>query len=239
VEERLLLSIKNIRVHYGALEAVRDVSMEIPETSITSLLGANGSGKSTILKAISGLKDLISGEIWFDGQRIDVVRAHKIAKLGIAHIPEGKQLFPYMSVIDNLSVGAYSRDNKKEIERDIEDVFEQFSILKGKRNKHARLLSGGEQETLAIARGLMLKPKLLLMDEPLQGLAPLVQQDIAGIILDLNKRGLTVLMVEHNVHMALEVSHDVYVLDLGKIVLHGAPQELTKTEYVQKIYLAG
>jgi branched-chain amino acid transport system ATP-binding protein len=239
VEEQLLLSIKNIRVHYGALEAVRDVSMEIPETSITSLLGANGSGKSTILKAISGLKKPVSGEIRFDGQRIDVIPAHKIAKLGIAHIPEGKQLFPYMPVIDNLRVGAYSRDNKNEVDRDIEEAFEHFPILKERKNKQARLLSGGEQETLAIARGLMLKPKLLLMDEPLQGLAPLVQQDIASVILDLNKRGLTVLMVEHNVHMALEVSHDVYILDLGKIILHGAPQELTKTEYVQKIYLAG
>jgi branched-chain amino acid transport system ATP-binding protein len=235
----MLLSIKNIHVHYDALEAVSDVSMEISKGSITSLLGANGSGKSTIFKAISHLKELTSGEIWYDSQRIDRVPAHKIAQFGIVHVPEGKGLFPYMSVIDNLLVGAHSRKDNDEIKRDIEEMFEQFPILKERENKQARLLSGGEQETLAIARALMVRPKLLLLDEPLQGLAPVVQEQIADTIADLNKRGLTVLMVEHNVHMALEMSHDVYILDRGKIILHGTPQELTKTEYVQKIYLAG
>lgn len=235
----MLLSIKNARVHYDVAEVVSKVSMEIPEGSMTSLLGANGSGKTTVLRAISRLKKLTSGEIWFDGQRIDRFPAHKIAQLGIAHVPEGKGVFPYMSVIDNLRVGADSRKNKDGVKRDIEEMFEEFPILKARRKKGARLLSGGEQQMLAIARALMLKPKLLLLDEPLQGLAPVVQEQIADIILNLNKRGLTVLMVEHNIHMALEMSHDVYILDSGKIILHGAPQELTETEYVQKIYLAG
>jgi len=213
--------------------------MEIPERSITGLLGANGSGKSTIFKAITGLKTLTSGEIWFNEQKIDGVPAHKIAQLGIVHVPEGKGLFPFMSVLDNLRMGAFSRKDNNGIKQDIEEMFDHFPILKKRRNKQARLLSGGEQEILAIARALMAKPKLLLLDEPLQGLAPVVQEDIANIILDLNMKGLTILMAEHNVHMALEMSHDVYVLDIGKIILHGAPQELTKTEYVQKIYLAG
>jgi branched-chain amino acid transport system ATP-binding protein len=234
-----VLSIRNIRVHYDVAEVVSDVSMEIPEGSMTALLGANGSGKSTILRSISNLKKITSGEIWFDGRRIDRMPPDKIVKLGIAHVPEGKGIFPYMSVIDNLRVGAYTRKNKAEIKRDIEEMFEHFPILKERRNKDAGLLSGGEQETVAIARGLLVRPKLLLLDEPLQGMAPVVQEEIANIIVDLNKTGLTVLMVEHNVHMALEMSHDVYILDIGKIILHGAPTELTKTEYVQKIYLSG
>jgi len=235
----LALSIRNIRVHYDVAEVVSDVSMEIPEGSMTALLGANGSGKSTILRSISNLKKITSGEIWFDGRRIDRMPPDKIVKLGIAHVPEGKGIFPYMSVIDNLRVGAYTRKNKAEIKRDIEEMFEHFPILKERRNKDAGLLSGGEQETVAIARGLLVRPKVLLLDEPLQGMAPVVQEEIANIIVNLNKTGLTVLLVEHNVHMALEMSHDVYILDIGKIILHGAPNELTKTEYVQKIYLSG
>jgi len=235
----LVLSIRNIRVHYDVAEVVSDVSMEIPEGSMTALLGANGSGKSTILRSISNLKKITSGEIWFDGRRIDRMPPDKIVKLGIAHVPEGKGIFPYMSVIDNLRVGAYTRKNKAEIKRDIEEMFEHFPILKERRNKDAGLLSGGEQETVAIARGLLVRPKVLLLDEPLQGMAPVVQEEIANIIVNLNKTGLTVLLVEHNVHMALEMSHDVYILDIGKIILHGAPNELTKTEYVQKIYLSG
>ncbi len=234
-----MLSIRNIRVHYDVAEVVSSVSMEIPKGSMTALLGANGSGKSTILRAISRLKKITSGEIWFDGRRIDRMPPDKIVKLGIAHVPEGKGVFPYMSVIDNLRMGAYTRKNKAEVKRDIEEMFEHFPILKERRNKAAGLLSGGEQETVAIARGLLARPKLLLLDEPLQGMAPVVQEEIANIVVNLNKTGLTVLLVEHNIHMALEMSHDVYILDIGKIILHGAPNELTKTEYVQKIYLSG
>ncbi|MFC2039333.1 ABC transporter ATP-binding protein [Chloroflexota bacterium] len=239
-EEDLLVSLNDTHVHYGVAEVVNGVSMEIQERSITSLLGANGSGKTTILRSISQLKRLTSGEIWFDGHRIDGIAPHKIAKLGVAHVPEGKGIFPYMSVLDNVRVGADVQEDKNEAKRDVEEIYEYFPILKHRGNKAAGVLSGGEQQILAIARTLMLKPKLLLLDEPLQGMAPLVQEEIANIILGLNeKRGLTVLMVEHNVHMALDISHDVYVLDSGKIILHGSPQELTKAEYVQKIYLAG
>lgn len=234
-----MLSIRDIRVHYDVAEVVSGVSMEIQEGSMTALLGANGSGKSTIFRSVSNLKKITSGEIWFDGRRIDRMPPDKIVKLGIAHVPEGKGIFPYMSVIDNLRVGAYTRKNRVEIRRDIEEMFEHFPILKERRNKNAGLLSGGEQEIVAIARGLLVKPKLLLLDEPLQGMAPVVQEEIADIIINLNKTGLTVLMVEHNVHMALEMSDDVYILDIGKIILHGDPNELTKTEYVQKIYLSG
>jgi len=235
----LVLSIRDIRVHYDVAEVVSGVSMEIQDGSMTALLGANGSGKSTIFRSVSNLKKMTSGEIWFDGRRIDRMPPDKIVKLGIAHVPEGKGIFPYMSVIDNLRVGAYTRKNRAEIRRDIEEMFEHFPILKERRHKNAGLLSGGEQEIVAIARGLLVRPKLLLLDEPLQGMAPVVQEEIADIIINLNKTGLTVLMVEHNVHMALEMSHDVYILDIGKIILHGSPNELTKTEYVQKIYLSG
>jgi len=235
-----MLSIRNVRIHYGVLEAVSDVSMEISQGSITSLLGANGSGKSTIFKAISGLKHITSGEIWLNNRRIDSVPTHNRVNLGLAHVPEGKGLFPFMSVMENLRMGAYSRSNKAEIKQDIEEMFEHFPILKERRNKQARLLSGGQQETLAIARALMTKPKLLLLDEPLQGIAPLVQEEIVRIILDLNhKRGLTTFVIEHNVNMALRMSQDIYILDSGKVILHGAPQDLSKTEYIQKIYLAG
>lgn len=235
----MLLSIKDIRVHYDVAEVVSGVSMDIPERSITALLGANGSGKSTILRAISRLKGLTSGEIWFDDQRIDNLPAHEIPRLGIGHVLEGRGLFPYMSVMDNLRMGAFTRKDGGGVNRDIEEMFEHFPILRERRRKVAGRLSGGEQQVLAMARALILKPKLLMLDEPLQGMAPVVQEQIADIILDLNRRGVTVLMVEHAVHMALEMSHDVYILDVGKVGLHGTPQELTETEYVQKIYLAG
>jgi branched-chain amino acid transport system ATP-binding protein len=235
-----MLNIKNIRVHYGVFEAVSDVSLEISHGSITSLLGANGSGKSTIFKAISGLKELTAGEIWLDNRRIDNIPAHKRVKFGLAHVPEGKGLFPYMSVMENIRMGAYTRTDKAEVTRDIEDMFEHFPILRERRNQQARLLSGGQQETLAIARALMTKPKLLLLDEPLQGISPLVQEEIANIIIDLNrKRGLSTFVIEHNVNMALRLSNDIYILDSGKVILHGPPQDLSKTEYIQKIYLAG
>jgi branched-chain amino acid transport system ATP-binding protein len=222
------------------LQAVSGVSMDIAQGSITSLLGANGSGKSTILKGISGLKKLSSGEIWFNGQKINDLPPHRLVKLGIAHVPEGKGLFPYMSVADNLGLGAYVRNDKAEIKQDTKEMLEHFPILKIRSNKQARFLSGGEQETLVIARALMTKPKLLLLDEPLQGIAPIVQEEIANIVLNLNKEtGLSIFVVEHNVNMALKISHDVYILETGKVILHGTPQELTKTEYVQKIYLAG
>lgn len=235
-----MLNIKDISVYYDELQAVRDVSIDITQGHITSLLGANGSGKSTILRTVSGLKKVSSGEIWFDGKKISDLSPHMIVKLGIVHVPEGKGLFPYMSVSDNLWLGAYLRNDKAKKQQDIEEIYKHFPILKEKKNQQARFLSGGQQETLAIARALMANPKLLLLDEPLQGISPIVQEEIANIILNLNQeKGLSVFIVEHNVNMALKMSHEVFILDTGKVILHGTPQDLTKTEYVQKIYLAG
>jgi len=233
------LELKEVRIHYGPLEAVRGVSMQIDEGSIVGLLGANGSGKSTILKTISGLMKPTSGEIWFDGKRIDGRPVDSIVKHGIIHIPEGRQLFPNMSVRENLKLGAYLRKDKREIKQDMEELAEHFPILKERWNVKAQTLSGGEQEMLAIARGLMTKPKLVLVDEPLQGLAPLIQKEIERIISDLNRNGLTILMVEHNVHMTLGMSDKIYILEIGQVISEGSPKELSEDEYVQKIYLAG
>jgi len=235
----VFLELSGIHVHYGVFEAVRGVSMQIPEGSIIGLLGANGSGKSTILKTISGLKRPTRGEIRFNGKRIDGKPTHKVIESGIAHVPEGRRLFPLMTVGENLELGAYLRKDKKEIRRDMEEMAEHFPILKKRWNQRAGNLSGGEQEMLAIARALMVRPKLLLMDEPLQGLAPAVQEDIKSIIHDLNIRGLGILMVEHNVHMTLGMSHSIFILEVGQVILNGSPTELSESEYVQKVYLGG
>ena len=233
------LSLRNLTVHYGALEAVKDVSFEVPAGKIVSLLGANGSGKSTILKAISGLKKPAGGEIWFQGSRIDGEPTYAIMRKGIVHVPEGRGLFPYMTVFENLQMGAFSRKSakKQEIERDMEEIYEHFPILKERRNSRAKTLSGGEAEMLALARGLMAKPKLLLLDEPLQGLSPVLIEEVANIITMLNQRGITILMVEHNISMSFELSQWVYILETGELALQGKPQELSQTDYVQQYYL--
>jgi len=233
------LSLRNLTVRYGALEAVKSVSLEVPAGKIVSLLGANGSGKSTILKAISGLKKPAGGEILFQGLRIDGEPPYAILRMGIVHVPEGRGLFPYMTVFENLQMGAFSRTKakKQEIERDLEEIYEFFPILKERRNSRAKTLSGGEAEMLALARGLMAKPKLLLLDEPLQGISPVVIKEIANIITMLNQRGITILMVEHNISMSFELSQWVYILETGELILQGKPQELSETDYVQKFYL--
>lgn len=233
------LSLRNLTVCYGVLEAVKDVSFEVPAGKIVSLLGANGSGKSTILKAISGLKKPAGGEIWFQGSRIDGEPTHAIMRKGIVHVPEGRGLFPYMTVFENLQMGAFSRKSakKQEIERDMEEIYAYFPILKERRSSRAKTLSGGEAEMLALARGLMAKPKLLLLDEPLQGLSPVLIEEVANIITMLNQRGITILMVEHNISMSFELSQWVYILETGELALQGKPQELSQTDYVQQYYL--
>ncbi len=235
----MLLDVQDIRAHYGQLEAVKGVSMQIPQGSIVSMLGANGSGKSTIMKSISGLKRITSGEIWFDGQRLDGIPTEQRVKLGLAQVLEGKGLFPEMTVLENLKMGAYTRKDKQEIKEDMEELLERFPILAEKAKKDAKTLSGGQQETLAIARSLMTKPKLLMLDEPLQGLSPIVVGEVEQIIYDLNEKGMTILMVEHNVHMALGMADRVNILEFGKIIMEGSPKELSEAEYVQKVYLAG
>lgn len=231
--------VRNLTVHYGALAAVRGVSFDVPEGKIVSLLGPNGSGKSTTVRAISGIKRPTSGEVWFQGTRIDKKPANEIVKMGITHVLEGRRLFPYMTVLENLQMGAYTRGaaEKREIESDLEEIYEHFPILKERRNRQARTLSGGEAQVLAIARGLMSKPKFLLMDEPLQGLSPVAIEEIANIIARLKQSGYTILMIEHNISMAFDISEWVYFLFEGELVLQGQPQELSETEYVQKFYL--
>lgn len=233
----MLLDIKDIHCRYGSLEAVRGVSLEVTENTIVALLGANGSGKSTIMKTVAGLKKPTQGEIWFGGQRIDGMPPYKVVRTGITLVPEGRQLFPYMTVFDNLRLGASSRRDKEGIEEDLEKLCGHYPILAKKKNERALTLSGGQQAQLAIARGLMARPKMLLLDEPLQGLSPIVIGEVEEMILELNKGGLTVMMVEHNIHMALNMSHKVYVLSNGQISMEGDPEELSQTEYVQRVYL--
>jgi branched-chain amino acid transport system ATP-binding protein len=234
-----LLRVKNLKVRYGNFEALRDVSFTIPAGEIVSLLGPNGAGKSTTVRAISGMKSLSSGEIWFQGIRIDNKSANEIVKMGISHILEGRGLFPQMTVLENLQMGAYSLEDakKEEIERDIEKIYEHFPVLKEKRKDRAETLSGGQGQQLAIARGLMSKPKLLLMDEPLQGLSPVLVEEIVSIITRLKESGVTILVIEQNVSIAFNISKWVYFLFDGELVLQGRPQELSETEYVQKFYL--
>jgi branched-chain amino acid transport system ATP-binding protein len=235
----MLLKVKNITVHYGKSMALDDVSVEVAEGSVVSIIGANGAGKSTILRALSGLVPLVSGEIWFLDKRIDGMATTEIVKLGIVHIPEGRKLFPYLTVLINLKLGASLRKDKAGINKDMDEVFERFPILWDRRNQKAGTLSGGEQQMLAIGRGLMAKPKLLLMDEPSLGLAPIVIDELAGVITDINQRGVSVLLVEQNIPLALRVANRGYALQVGRVVLEGDIDEFKSTETVRRAYLGG
>ena len=235
----MLLDVRNIRVHYDKVEAVKGVSLGAEAGMISTLIGANGAGKTTILKAISGLKRLTAGEIRFGGERIDGMSAHKIVELGIAHVPEGRRLFGLMTVRHNLLVGAYLQKDKKELERVLEEVFHHFPILKERQKQIAKTLSGGEQQMLAMGRALMAKPKVILMDEPSLGLAPLMVAEITRIIDDIKNGGLTVLLVEQNASLALGLADTGYVLETGRMALQGESRELVKNEHVRKAYLGG
>jgi branched-chain amino acid transport system ATP-binding protein len=235
----MFLSITDLFVNYGKLEVLKGVSMEIEEGKISLLLGANGSGKSTLLKTITGLNRPISGSIRFQETKINGVASYDILRLGIAHILEGRKIFPYMTVLENLELGAYSRKNKREIARDIEAMCERFPILGQKRKEQSGNLSGGEQQTLVIALALMTKAKLLLMDEPSQGLSPLLVNEVADTITGLNRDGLSIVLVEHNLRLGLSIADKVYVLENGKIVFEANSTDLSGVEYAQKIYLGG
>jgi len=202
----MLLSIKDIHVYYGLLEAVKGVSMEVGEQGIVALIGANGAGKSTILRAISGLNRPKGGEIWFKGQRIDKMSPQDIVKMGIAHVPEGKRLFGDMSIQDNLLMGAYLRNDREGIQQTLEEIYGHFPILKDRRKQKSSTLSGGEQQMLAIGRALMSEPKLLLLDEPSMGLSPVMGQEIVEIVRTLHSRGIGVILVEQNAELALDIS---------------------------------
>lgn len=232
--------VRNLSIHFRKIEAVKDVSIEVPEGIIVALLGANGAGKSTLFKAISGFIKPLSGSIWFREGRIDGKLPDEILRRGISQVLEGKRLFRRQTVLENLDMGAYSRnDGRQETNKDREELLERFPILKEKAKVRSGLLSGGQQQILAIARSLMAKPKLLLMDEPAQGLAPLVIKEIAEIIKELNKSGLTIMVIEHNVRLALGLADKVFILDNGKLVFEGTPASFSEDEYTQKVYLGG
>jgi branched-chain amino acid transport system ATP-binding protein len=234
---RASLRLKAIQVHYGKAEAVRGVSVEVADGSVTGIIGANGAGKSTIMKAVSGLVPITTGEIWFKDSRIDRMESHKIVQLGAVQVPEGRRLFPYMSVIANIRIGAYLNKNKAVIKENMDRIFQRFPILRERRNQRAETLSGGEQQMLAIGRALMADPQLLLMDEPSWGLAPLVVRELARIVTDINKEGITVLLVEQNAGLTSKLTDYVYVLEVGKVVLEGNIREIMTNETVRRAFL--
>jgi len=233
----MLLEIKALRVHYGKAEALKGISLSVDEGAIVALIGANGAGKTTTLRIMSGLKVPTSGEIWFQGKRIDAMPAHDIVKLGIAHIPEGRIVFAPMTVLDNLRMGAYLRKDKHQIARDLDIMYERFPVLKERHKQLAGSLSGGEQQMLAIARALMTRPKLLLMDEPSMGLSPILVEEVGNIIRDINEGGIGIILVEQNARMALGLANKAYILEVGSITLEGDAKELANDERVKKAYL--
>lgn len=233
----MFLSVRDTFVNYAMLEVLKGVSVEIEETKISLLLGANGSGKSTLFKAITGLHHPISGSIWFQGQRIDRLTPQKILQAGIALVPEGRMLFSEMTVLENLYMGAYLQKEGREIRRRLEEVFALFPILKERQRQIAGSLSGGEQQMVAIARALMNKPKLLLLDEPSQGLSPSIVSEIADMLNRLSRDGFTLMLVEHNLRLGLSLAHKVYVLENGKIAFEAESTDLSGVEFAKRIYL--
>lgn len=234
-----MLELSNIDVYYGAIHALKNMNLKINPGEIVTLVGANGAGKSTTLKAISGIQKPKSGQINFNGKDISSMNAPDIVKLGISHIPEGRRIFSKMSVMENLEMGAYTRNDKVEIKKDYEKVFSLFPRLLERKEQMAGTLSGGEQQMLAIARGLMSRPKLLLLDEPSMGLAPIIVNEIFSIIENINKEGTTVLLVEQNAYMALNTADRAYIIRNGKIEIEGDAKEMLKDERVKTAYLEG
>jgi len=235
----MLLSLKNLKVYYGKAEAIKGINIDVPEGSVTGLIGANGAGKSTIMRAVSGLIPISAGEIWFQNKKIDGMATHEIVRMGIVQVPEHRRLFPHMSVMQNIKTGTYLRKDKDGIKKDLDRTLQLFPILGQRRNQLASTLSGGEQQMLAIGRALMAKPKLLLMDEPSLGLAPLVVQSLVDVIGEINKDGISVLLVEQNAGLAFSTTELLYVLTVGKITLEGKTKELMDNEIVRKSFLGG
>ena len=234
-----MLKVENINVYYGAIHALKGISVEVKQGEIVTLIGANGAGKSTILRTISGLLRAKTGDIVFEGNAIGGMAAEEIVRKGISQVPEGRRIFANMTVAENLELGAYIRSDKAGIRKDIDKVFERFPRLGERRAQIAGTLSGGEQQMLAIGRGLMSQPKLMLLDEPSMGLAPLLVKEIFSIIQEINASGTTILLVEQNAHMALSIAHKAYVLETGRITLSGTAKELSESEAVRKAYLGG
>jgi len=234
-----MLSVKEISASYGHVQALSGVSLEVPEKKTVTLIGSNGAGKSTLLKAISGLLKPSRGSIEFGGARIEGLPPDRIVALGIAHCPEGRRLFPELTVFENLEMGAYLSNSKKFVQDRIEQLFDSFPILRERRNQLAGTLSGGEQQQVAIARALALNPKMVLFDEPSLGLAPILVDQVEKILLTLKEQKITILLVEQNANMALDVADYAYVMETGGIILQGPSADLRQDEKVAKAYLGG
>ncbi|TAA08487.1 ABC transporter ATP-binding protein [Streptococcus parasuis] len=234
-----MLKVENLSVHYGVIEAVKNVSFEVNEGEVVTLIGANGAGKTSILRTISGLVRPSSGTISFLGNEIQKVPARKIVADGLSQVPEGRHVFAGLTVMENLEMGAFLRNNREENQANLKKIFARFPRLEERKNQDAATLSGGEQQMLAMGRALMSQPKLLLLDEPSMGLAPIFIQEIFDIIQDIQKQGTTVLLIEQNAHKALAIADRGYVLETGKVVLSGTGKELLASEEVKKAYLGG
>jgi len=234
-----MLVLQDVNVYYGAIHALKGISLEVNEGEIVTLIGSNGAGKSTSLKTISGLLRPKQGKLSFKGMDLATIQPQEIVAKGISQVPEGRRVFANMTVTENLDLGAYLRKDKAEIKKDLEKVFELFPRLNERKNQLSGTLSGGEQQMLAMGRALMSRPKLLLLDEPSMGLAPILVKQIFSIIEAINKTGTTILLVEQNAHMALSIAHRAYVLETGRIVLSGSADELAASEEVRKAYLGG
>lgn len=232
-----MLLVDDLQVYYGGIHALKGVSLEVNEGEIVTLIGANGAGKSTTLRTISGLIKAKTGKVQFKGEMIDNIPAHQIVKKGLSHVPEGRKIFSNLTVKDNLEMGAYLRSDKDGIKEDTEKVFKMFPRLQERQKQLGGTLSGGEQQMLAIGRALLSRPQLLLMDEPSMGLAPLLVQEIFEIIKKINQEGTTILLIEQNAHMALSIADRAYVLETGNIVLKGDAKEIANNEAIRKAYL--
>ncbi len=234
-----MLKVNNLQVNYGMINAVRNVSFEVNEGEIVTLIGANGAGKSTILRTISGLVKASGGSVEYEGKNLEKYSPKKIVEAGISQVPEGRHVFKGLSVKENLELGAFLRKDKDQIEQDLQNVYKRFPVLSERLKQDASTLSGGEQQMLAMGRALMSKPRLLLLDEPSMGLAPIFIKEIFSIIESIQKQGTTVLLIEQNAKMALQIATRGYVLETGKVALSGSGEELLASDEVQKAYLGG
>jgi branched-chain amino acid transport system ATP-binding protein len=235
----MFFRVTNLVVHYQKVAALHGISLQLGERDIVTLIGANGAGKSTTLRTISGLAKPTAGEIWFDDIRLDGMAPEKVVALGVAHVPEGRRIFPELTAEENLQTGAYLRRDKAGVARDLQEVYGHFPRLAERRRQLAKTLSGGEQQMLAIGRALMAKPRLLLLDEPSLGLSPVMVKEIGRIVLEINQRGVPVILVEQNAEMALRLASYGYVLETGRIALEGRAADLHEHEHVRAAYLGG
>ena len=232
-----LLEVNNLQVNYGVIRAIKGISFEVNEGEIVSLIGANGAGKTTTMQSIMGLIPIKDGTVTYDGKVINKIPGHKLISMGMSQVPEGRRVFQELTVYENLIMGAYTQKDQKRIKEDIEDMYTRFPRLGERKNQIAGTLSGGEQQMLAMARAMMSHPKLMMLDEPSLGLAPLVVQDIFSIIREINRQGVTVLLIEQNANMALKIADQAYVLETGNITMSGTGAELLANEKVREAYL--